>query len=73
MSENELTGTKDKNYNLISVLYHAMENAQTFQTYVQDAEQEGDHDLADFFRELLTADQQLIQRGKQLLSQRMTS
>jgi hypothetical protein len=38
---------KDKNYNLIVVLYQSSANVESLKTYVQDAEQEGDHELAD--------------------------
>jgi hypothetical protein len=31
---------KDKNYNLISALYQASDNVETFKTYAQDAESE---------------------------------
>ncbi len=33
---------KDKNYNLISVLYQSSDNVESLKTYIQDAEQEGD-------------------------------
>ena len=33
---------KDKNYNLIAVLYHSSDNVESLKTYVQDAEQDGD-------------------------------
>ena len=38
---------KDKNYNLITVLYQSSENAETLKSYGQDAEQEGDQELVD--------------------------
>lgn len=40
---------KDKNYNLISVLCQSADAVETLKTYVQDAEQEGDQELIDFF------------------------
>jgi rubrerythrin len=40
---------KDKNYNLISALYQASDNVETFKTYAQDAESEGDQELVEFF------------------------
>ena len=39
----------DKNYNLIAVLYQSSDNVESLKTYVQDAEQEGDQELMDFF------------------------
>ena len=41
---------KDKNYNLISVLYQSSDNAESLKTFVQDAEAEGDQELVGFFR-----------------------
>ena len=40
---------RDKNYNLIAVLYQSSNNVESLKTYVQDAEQEGDQELLDFF------------------------
>ncbi len=65
------TGTSDKNYNLVSVLYHALEGAATYQQYVSDAEGAGDTELADFFREVQQQHQQLADRAKGLLKQRL--
>jgi hypothetical protein len=33
---------KDKNYNLITVLFQSADNAETLKSYIEDAEQEGD-------------------------------
>lgn len=33
---------KDKNYNLISMLYHSAEVVEVLKTYIRDAEEEGD-------------------------------
>jgi hypothetical protein len=40
-------------------------------TYLQDAEQAGDQDLAQFFREVQGTYRQLADRGKTLLRQRL--
>ncbi len=44
---------KDKNYNLIAVLYQSSDNVESLKTYVQDAEQEGDQELVEFFGGIL--------------------
>lgn len=44
--------TSNENYNLISVLYYALQEAETCEHHVQDAERAGDHELVDFFTEL---------------------
>ena len=45
-----LTGVSDTVYNLRSVLYHAAQGGTVYATCIEDAEQEGDHDLVEFFR-----------------------
>jgi hypothetical protein len=65
------TGTRDEHYNVISVLYHALQGADTCATYLQDAEHAGDQELAQFFREVQGTYRQLADRGKTLLRQRL--
>ncbi|MDX6379857.1 MAG: hypothetical protein QOI57_881 [Rubrobacteraceae bacterium] len=62
---------KDKNYNLISALYQASENVETLKTYVQDAEQEGDQELVEFFNEILENNMRAAQRAKEMLVPRL--
>ena len=45
-----VTGTKDKNYNLIWYTEKCLDNALRLETYIQDAERAGDQDVADLFR-----------------------
>ena len=68
--EQSKTGTSNEYYNLVSIMYHALKGAQTYDTYVKDAEQNGDHDLAQFFREVQQEDQRRSMRAGQLLVQR---
>jgi hypothetical protein len=63
------TGTKDATYNLISVLYHALQGAETYAQYASDAG--SDQDLASFFQEVQQQEQQRADRAKQLLAQRL--
>lgn len=67
----ELTGTKDKNYDLISILYHALEGAETYSRYIQDAENEGDQELAAFFREAHERSVEIAEKAKGLLRTRI--
>ena len=62
------TGTPDVTYNLISVLYHALQGAETYEQYIQDAQQSGNQELAQFFREVQQEDARRAQRGRELLS-----
>ncbi len=43
------TGTRDITYDLVSVIYHALQGAETAALYIADAEQEKNQELAEFF------------------------
>ena len=62
---------KDKNYNLISTLYQASENAETLKSYVEDAEQQGDQELMEFFDGILENNLKAAQRAKEMLVPRL--
>ncbi|HTN82262.1 MAG TPA: hypothetical protein VL242_01185 [Sorangium sp.] len=62
----------DKDYNLVSVLYHALQGAETYGQYVQDAQKQGDQELASFFGEVRQEELRLAERAKQLLGQRLS-
>lgn len=64
------TGTKNEHFNLISTLYHNLKSASIMETYIQDAEQVGDRELAQFFRQVKEQNQNLAEQAKRLLSQR---
>jgi hypothetical protein len=63
------TGTSNPEYNLVSVLYHALQGAELYEKYASDAG--GDQDLASFFREVQQQEQQRAERAKQLLAARL--
>jgi hypothetical protein len=44
----QVTGTKDKDYNLIWFVEQCLSNVLRLETYAQDAERDGDSELADF-------------------------
>jgi len=61
------TGVSNVYYNLASVMYHALNGAQTYEQYARDAEQGGDNELAQFFRQAQQHDSQRAQIAMQLL------
>ena len=65
------TGASNPEYNLISVLYHALQGADLYQKYASDAG--SDQDLASFLREVQQQEQQRAERAKQLLATRLQS
>ena|ERR687897_1289650 len=60
-------GTRDKHYNLISVLYHALHGAENCDRYASDAEFSGDERLAAFFREAQVMQTEIAERAKGML------
>ena len=69
----QVTGTKDKDYNLIWFTEQCLSNTLRLEEYVQDAEREGDKDLADFFRRAQEASKRGAEQGKQQLAKRLSS
>jgi len=67
----DVTGTKDKDYNLIWFTEQCLSNALRLETYVQDAERDGDGELADLFRKAQSDSRKGAERGKALLAARM--
>lgn len=67
------TGTRDITYDLVSVIYHALQGAETTALYIADAEQEGNQELAAFFREAKDEYQRRGDRAKQLLATHLGS
>ena len=65
------TGTQDTHYNLVSVLYHALQGAETYDQYIKDAEQGGNQELAQFFREVQQQNKQRADKAKQLLAREL--
>ena len=63
--------TPDTVYGLVSVLYHALQGAETYQKYIQDAQRGGDEELVEFFQECLESEQERASRAKGLLASRM--
>jgi hypothetical protein len=67
----QVTGTKDKDYNIIWFTEQCLSNVLRLEIYVQDAEREGDSELADFFRRAQEASRKGADQGKKILKQRI--
>lgn len=59
--------TLDKDYDLISVLYHALQAAETSARYAQDAMTAGSPEVAEFMRNVQQQNLKLAQQAKELL------
>ena len=64
---------KDKNYNLITVLYQSSDNVESLKSYIQDAQAEGDQELVEFFNAVLENNLEAAQRAKEMLVPRFQS
>jgi hypothetical protein len=69
----QTTGTKDKLYNLIWFTEASLSNALRLETYIQDAERDGDSELADFFRRAQSESRKGGEAGKQFLASRLAN
>jgi hypothetical protein len=69
----QVTGTKDKDYDIIWFTEACLSNALRLETYIQDAERDGDSELAEFFRKAQAESRKGAEQGKQLLRKRLGS
>ena len=69
----QITGTKDKDYNIIWFTEQCLSNVLRLEIYIQDAERGGDNDLADFFRRAQAESRKGAEQGKQMLASRLSS
>ena len=66
----QVTGTKDKDYNIIWFVESCLDNVLRLEQYVDDAERDGDDELAEFFRRAQGASRKGGEQGKDLLKKR---
>jgi len=67
----DITGTKDKDYNIIWFTEVCLSNVLRLEQYVKDAEREKDKELAEFFRKAQSESRKGAEQGKQLLKARL--
>jgi hypothetical protein len=68
----EVTGTKDKDYDIIWFVEQCLSNVLRLETYIEDADRQGDDELADFFRRAQEASRKGAEQGKEMLRRRLT-
>ncbi len=66
-----ITGTKDKDYNLVWFLEHCLENALRLETYIGDAERAGDQEIVELFRKAQADSRKGAELAKGLLASRI--
>ena len=67
MQERQATSTSNTLYDLVSTLYHELQQEQTCDAYILDADQEGKPELTSFFHEVKQDAHKHSERAKQLL------
>lgn len=67
----QVTGTPDKDYNIIWFTEQCLSNVLRLETYAEDADREGDSELAEFFRRAQETSRKGADQGKALLTQRL--
>jgi rubrerythrin len=65
------TGTPDEQYDLVSVLYHALQGGETSQMYLDDARDAGDDELVSFFEQVEAEERDRADKAKRLLRARL--
>ena len=67
----QVTGTQDKDYNIIWFVEQCLSNVLKMEQFAQDADRAGDSELADFFRRAGGESQKGAEKGKALLKSRL--
>lgn len=71
MVREPMSPVKDKNYDLIHALQLSLEHIWRLETYIADAEEQGDKELATWFRKIQENNRKAGEQGKQMLMVRM--
>jgi hypothetical protein len=67
----QITGTKDKDYDIIWFTEACLSNALRLEQYCKDAEEAGDDELVQFFTRAQEESRKGGEQGKQLLASRI--
>jgi hypothetical protein len=67
----DITGTKDKDYDIIWFTETCLSNVLRLEQYIQDAERAGDDELAEFFRRAQGESRKGAEQGKEMLKARL--
>ena len=66
-----VTGTQDKDYNLIWFTEACLSNVLRLETYIQDAQQGNDAELVDLFQRAQAESRKGAEQGKAMLAARL--
>ena len=65
------TGARDEQYDVVSVLYHALKGAETVSRYIDDAREAEDEELVDFLTETKDEYAARAEKAKRILASRL--
>ena len=68
-----ITGTKDKDYDLLWFTETCLDNALRLETYIQDAAADGDEELRTLFEKAQADSRKGAEQGKALLRKRLSA
>lgn len=63
------TGFDDVTFDLVSVQYHALKAGHDYGQYVRDADNAGQSEIAEFFRQVMAEESERARRCHQYLAQ----
>jgi hypothetical protein len=64
-------GTEDVTYDAVSILYHCLQGAETYEKYAQDAAKAGDDEFEKLFRDMHQEGISCAERVKGLLKKQL--
>jgi len=67
----QVTGTQDKDYNVIWFTEQCLSNVLRLEQYAADADRDGDTELAEFFRRAQSESRKGAEKGKEMLKKRL--
>jgi hypothetical protein len=68
----QVTGTRDKDYDIIWFTESCLDNVLRLETYIQDADRAGDEEVATLFRKAQAESRKGAEDGKKLLRARLS-
>ncbi len=68
-NEQQQTSADNLYFDLVSIVYHSLEAAQTYATYLSDAQQSGNQQFVQLVQQMQQQNNQWAQQAKQLLAQ----
>ena len=71
-NEQQQTSVDNLYFDLVSLVYHSLQAAQTYATYLNDAQQSGNQQLVQLVQQMQQQNNQWAQQARQLLSQHMS-